>query len=72
MIDIIEKATMQTTHRLGWQIVCVDYANTHAHIKNDIAKTHGLATWSAYRYLREKTLKIMVLEQMEIIKNEYI
>ena len=43
---------MQITHRQGWQIVCVDYANTHAHIKNDIAKTHGLAIARVLQFLK--------------------
>lgn len=42
---------MQITHRQGWQFVCVDHANTHAHIKNDIAKTHSLAMCNVFAYL---------------------
>jgi hypothetical protein len=34
---------MQKSHKQGWQIVCVDYAKTHEHVKSDYAKTHGLA-----------------------------
>ena len=34
---------MQITHRQGWQIVRVDYAKTHGHVKNEMSKTNGLA-----------------------------
>ena len=44
--------TMQITHRQGWYTLYVEYAKTHEHVKNDYAKTHGLAMWSAYQYLK--------------------
>ena len=47
----------QKTNIQGWQFVGNIHAKTHCHIKNDYAKTHNLAMLSAYRYLREKTLK---------------
>ena len=34
---------MQITHRQGWQIIGNIHAKTHEHVKNDYAKTHGLA-----------------------------
>jgi hypothetical protein len=34
---------MQKSYIQGWQFVRDDYAKAQCHIKNDIAKTHGLA-----------------------------
>ena len=44
--------TQQKSNKQGWQIVCVDYAKTHEHVKNDYAKTHGLAIAKVSRYLK--------------------
>ena len=42
--------TTQITHRQGWQFMGNIYAKTHGHVKNDIAKTNGLATLNAFVY----------------------
>ena len=44
--------TQQKSNKQGWQIVCVDYAKTHEHVKNDYAKTHGLAIAKVSQYLK--------------------
>ena len=44
--------TMQITHRQGWYTLYVEYAKTHEHVKNDYAKTHGLAIAKVSQYLR--------------------
>ena len=41
---------MQITHRQGRLDVCNYHAKTHEHVKNDYAKTHGLAIASVSVY----------------------
>jgi len=44
IIPIIRgKTTTQITNRQGWQFVGNIHAKTHEHVKNDYAKTQGLA-----------------------------